>query len=1330
MIKEFYVVPWLNHDDSSLHSSKSSHSSSSSSEDTHNSTLAEDSIKNGTQGQNLISDEIGRSTSLHGSEAANHCREASTIDQNKTIHFQDIEGSVGDMNLTSNISELSMSICPIENADVNDLSSVFPWSLEEKHEFKDLSQQNSLSGRQVKSSTNQVVQEHVTMEITRNVNNTSWEGTNDKIIYTRQLSEDFTEDMELTADLMYSSRTALIDIPVNASAMPRDTGVKFSTISVPVMKPFVADPSEDQENNPMLILRHAQSTNHKTPLSPLMINASKMELTTNITFSSDDFDNHSERQDIATDNHSTNESVNQGIIDSDSSERKSRREKILGHDAESNSIIGSGNKRSRLTDQLTGQVLSPVVEMSGLNFSSWSGSQVSSSFSRTSAISSPNKDSSKNSLQDSQDKSNTKTIYFASVSAKDMEKYVGDIEITSNIPCDIQEGPIFPQSILNQGVVSDQSTETNPYELERKNMLGVEPPTDVQVNPGSSLQANILHTYISESKPSQNVSDCQLQTNTIYFGSGEAVKSEDMELTESVPFFYDIGDPEIKISSSKNKNLSSGISEEIMGNRGDQSVNSSKKNTHITPDHENQNLSAFSNMPCKSFEVTEKSSTGICPESLHGSINQKQESHAGFDQPDHAWSATGKKVKTDIIVKKTDAVKSNLMKDMGSLLTLSRRSSILQNKKVFNAKRSLGGLLLNHQDKSRRKSNIVYSDSIQDGQDEVDGMISASMCDHKINSSDIVSVFGETNSSTVSSLNIRNSAFDQSMLSEKKHQLIDSGSSKESISTVPSSKDKCQKNAQINISAANISRSGAEFEKNSFSPPVSHLGKSMYSPGKESFDETDLTDEHEMLDFTEDLNVHNLLGKCAVDEEAPEDFLQDLECVMSKAAPVTPKSQEVFFTLQDLFHSIDFDKFTSLPEDKIVLQREVQVNTIKGRLLAKIADVTKINCLQNFVREMDCRIKKLKQENMEKLDQIQRDQNKTESLLTMSKESMKPIALEMCKACRILSRSGWWQQEADHLIEYSTERETTFETFKSDRDFFRKETDGCSELIKEIDECLHEIDLIQEMKKDLNGREVKFSELNREICHMKERSEEFDNKTQFIQDRCKELASSSETISFTHEEIKEKLWWLESLSEWTLLEQSNERIVFGFLFNTLVLQVHLDRDSPESRNISDITLRGRLSSASKPWAKLSHHLAVSSIDCGVLKRKYSSLDHLSKILLDVSTVAFNSRQLNTELRQAHFNHRISINGFMLQVYILESKKRQKVCLQTKLEPHLIHSYLNSKLSWTVTTLFGTAEPDVIMKIINQVSPGHQYLTRIFSAVETILSQIKRSDPRD
>ena len=821
-----------------------------------------------------------------------------------------MDGSVGDMNLTSNITELSVSVCSIEDADLG-LSKVLPYSLKEQHESKGPKQQ-TISEQHFVSSTSHILHEHVTMQMTHNVNSTSLEGTSNNVIYTRQLSEEFTEDMELTADLMESSRAALIDIPVNASIVPRHSAVKLSVGSVPAMKPFVAAPAEDQENKPILILHHAHSTNHNTSLSPpLVMKTSEMELTMNIDRASSSVaftDSSTLRTNSGISYYSANQDVNKGDIISDSVEKKLFQES-LEHD---NDNFVSGNKRTRLTDQLTSQLLSPVVEMSGLNCSSWSGSQVSSSFNRTSAVSSSNKHRSTNSLQSfQQDKASTKTIYFGSVSTEDIESDAGDIEITNNITCDIQERPLLCGS-LKQSVFADQCTETNIPEQEKKNVPDVGPSTktvyfdsssalktsgilenagdmeltkscdDSYVNTESAQYESLLQGHLSEPKSSQSSSNSQPQTNTVYFDTGASIKSGDMEFTESVPILNeDIDDPEIKFNFSKNsvpiqEEFLPSTSEESVGNFN-LNVNSYKKTIVIDKGNKsNQNWSGSTNVTlCKSFEPAEKQSSGAASES---SLHHKQNSSVRFDQIDYEMSSTDKIFKKDSSIKKIDSVKSNLIKDMGSLLTLSRRSSILLNKNVFNARRNLDGLLLNSQDKSRRKSSTPSSDSMQDDQDEVDGMISTSACDNKINSSGIISVFNGTNTPVSSSLKERNSASAQSIFSEKKQPHSISGL-KENISIVSSSRDKnFPTSANKNKDSFTLSQTlagkshllGAGLDKNGIFSPGLVPEYAMSSPGKESLDEADLTDEHDMLDFTEDLNVHNLLGKCAVDEEAPE----------------------------------------------------------------------------------------------------------------------------------------------------------------------------------------------------------------------------------------------------------------------------------------------------------------------------------------------------------------------------------------------------------------------------------------------------------------------------
>ncbi|GFR93154.1 hypothetical protein ElyMa_002635500 [Elysia marginata] len=1437
----------------------------SSSEDTHHSTLSEDYGKNCLPQHNSISAHASRPNSVQISRAESHFQRLSSAEQNRTIHFQDLDESLGDMNLTSNISEPSMSVYPMEDHTAGTAagpSKVAPPFFYTEQQRQEKREHNGV----IVTSVSQIMQEYVTMEVTSNIHSASLQQTEDRggIGHQRQLCDEYTEDMELTADLMYSSRTALVDIPVNNAHV--SGGPTISTpaaVKFPMGSLLPAVPCEEQENNPLLILRNMQNAADNTsllrnmqnaadntPLSPPGMNSSTMELTMNLprpAFSVD-FNSCSLVEKDPRDVLSTVQSSSlKGTVDNSSVEKSA----VSGPSVDS--VVLSARPRKRLTEQLTTQILSPVVEVSGLNCSSWSGSRTSnsSSFNRTGQSSSAIKQGSisHGTLEQRQDKAApvTKTVYFGSPSAD-------GLEITRNITCDIETGvnvdqerdlsssstrvdsekvvSLEPQTktvyfdsssdAVRLGAVSEQAgdmelTETcsdSPVNLlpsrQRKELT----PQKAQSGTvyfgqneelGTAGDLELTRTYCDPSvnsvppqhqkefRSSERSSNSQAQSSTIYFGrAGDEGKLGDMELTEAVHNLSSgMEDPEVVLNFRRNSServhveLFPCTSEEAENTCQSKLITSLSKESSINVDrmgriHQSEPPSSEHSKLCRSSDLSQKPNTITVSESIDSPAQHSKTLSLEINQSCHSLQSTQKPDQNGSHTKKIDSVKNNIIKDMNGLLNLSRRTSVM-NKNMLSARRSLGGLLLSSQDKSSRRSlsnpRVLSKSLLPDSKDEVDGLISLSSAfdksHNKVNSSEIVSVFSGADSPLL--INNKSSVSNKSIALESDSPLIASGLKEKNIVVGGSlSKDK---NLSFSAQVARTSSTtlstptgktrhpSGEMDKTSSMFLTSQPEPATPSSGRESpLDDADLRDESDVL--LEDLNLQNLVGKCDVDEEALDDFLQNLECMVSTAEPQTPKSEAVF-TFEDIYKTIGFDR--SPNSEKISPQREMEVASTGGKLQAKIAVLPKIETLEVFVQNMESAVKKLQQENQSKRELMRPDLSKIGCSLATD-EGTKCAAVEMCRASRALAKSKWWQKEAGHLIEYSTIREEMFEKLHSDVERFKRETDRCSELTTEIDQCLLDIREIQQVRTDLEHEEKKLSEATVELDSLKTKSEELDVRASGIQKTSSKLVDVTGTVLSRQEKVKEQLCWIESLTEWTLLRESSEEMVFGFLFNTLVLQVQLYGSGSEVSRVSGISVRSRLAvvdvstinchntNSNNNYHNTSsyknghntnsnnnyhstnsynnghdtnsnnnYHNTNSYNNCHNKNRNnncHNTKEHSGyMLLLDVSTVVANCRQLSTEIRQAHFRHRVSINGLTLEVYVLESKKRQKIRLQTQFEAPC--TYPNMKHSWTVTLLFGNADREAIRQAAGEVDAGQQYLTRVLAAVEKTLTGSSR-----
>ncbi|GFO32263.1 kinetochore scaffold 1 [Plakobranchus ocellatus] len=1547
MIMEYYPIPWASRDDSSDHSSRSNQSSStSSSEDANEYLFSKASQQRDLSGHNSLSFPGAiESTVVQELEIRDQHHETSTFMQNKTIHFQDLDGSIGDMNLTSNIMELSTSVYQEEKDNI-DPASVLSWVCNEPScEKEDPGEQNWVASSlaQHSASTKHLTRgkDHMTMEMTHNIDTADYEDIND-FTHKRQHSDkiflertdpmlEYTEDMELTADVTYSSRAALVEI-VKPNSPTGSTQRAKKNLLKPVS---TVVRSEDQENNPLVILQTVQVKQAASVKTNSMMNDSNMELTTDVPgMLRDDSQSLSLVSAGLVSGHLTSY-VTRDFNSGDNRDKETKINIDPSRKHDENSLVAPGKKRGQLMDPLSLQALSPVMEISGLNSLSWHAGQASSSLHRSSMADSlaepisPDKSVMQNSVTDQgQVEPSTKTMYFGSHETSHaqgpvMMENAGDMELTK--PCMtsvIDTAATWPESMqyhedipvsglrhsymdqdveMNVSMPSQEhmepSTKTmyfgsseapqalDPMIMESAGDMELTKPCITSViDTNASWPASIQHKVQAYHGPedastSDRISSLDFnespgtdlrkdasplgsekQAKTIYFGSGGAAgESGDMELTdavllcskgrkhgnedddnfginttvsgqslhssipseESIPNLVD-QNSQLNPAQTNNLNRSGRLQETVAGslNKQERCINKGNDETDaglntLSTSHQSKQSGHYCNHEAdvglnelstshqskqsghysltsverdpKYFDCTgiqnelrsenfkSSLSVGICHDSEASSAGTLEISSQPNRNPsesskllEHHRLVPSIKIANNDISKKKDVVKNKLVKEMGNFLSLSRRSSNIFN--VRNPRKSFGGLLLGDHDKGssiscrdfseQQTKSLTQSSNVNNSEDEVDGRINFSVRDTSLNklfqdlgeadcslanisglkeknpmslvspfgktvSSEVISVFSETSSSQVDSKNsiggtvpYEHNSVVMASRSNKAKSPLQTPSRVENSFTGSS---QIQKHSLTNTSSEKISSTFLPVPNRSISNQVSCPPESVEPGLSESAsmgNDADLTEEHEMLDLTEELNIHNVLGECTIDEEVVEDGLQDLKCAMSEGVYPEPVPEKPF-TLPEMYDLIGFDN-TTAPQDEILPQMQVGNSSIAQRLTDKIAVLPQIEALQQFVKTMDHIVNKLREENSERIAVAREDLSKVNSLLIQGKDNLRLRALEMCKACRRSSRTKWRQYSADHLIEHSSLRERAFGKFNSDVEFFKKDTSKSLDLAKEIDKCLQEVNLIQEVNKELRQQETKLAGTKNERNELRQKSEQLDTQVKSIKASEEELTHNAEKTVAAQEEVEEQLYWLRSFTEWHLLQQSDKEMHFGFLFNTLVLQVGFEDFSVDDRRITSLTLKSRLAGASKPWAKLSHHLAATSIDCVALKNQYSSRDQLSKLLLDVSTVVCNCRHLGAEIRQAHLKYRVSIHACTLQVYILERKHRQKIRLQTHFESPC--DYPNSKLSWSAISIFGNADSETIVQAINQVLPGHQYLTRALTAVETSLVQ--------
>ncbi|CAL1545308.1 unnamed protein product, partial [Lymnaea stagnalis] len=232
------------------------------------------------------------------------------------------------------------------------------------------------------------------------------------------------------------------------------------------------------------------------------------------------------------------------------------------------------------------------------------------------------------------------------------------------------------------------------------------------------------------------------------------------------------------------------------------------------------------------------------------------------------------------------------------------------------------------------------------------------------------------------------------------------------------------------------------------------------------------------------------------------------------------------------------------------------------------------------------------------------------------------------------------------------------------------------DLMGDIDQCLQEVDVLTSQQRVLEAEENKLKEIESETAQLKIQCDDMANKVSSLQEDNQEALKRIAVAKKEVEAVEDKITWMHSLTEWSLLDNTETQMDFGFLFGTIALQVKLTSPREE---ILEVALKSRIGEQSRPWAKFVHNLAMSSIDCDTLMRSYKDYSQLRLLLNDVSLVSLNCRLLVDELKLIHLQHHLTLTENRVTIVMKNREVLCKLQLDTEIKPN---TYPDTPLHWT------------------------------------------------
>ncbi|NWW88186.1 KNL1 protein, partial [Rhynochetos jubatus] len=294
------------------------------------------------------------------------------------------------------------------------------------------------------------------------------------------------------------------------------------------------------------------------------------------------------------------------------------------------------------------------------------------------------------------------------------------------------------------------------------------------------------------------------------------------------------------------------------------------------------------------------------------------------------------------------------------------------------------------------------------------------------------------------------------------------------------------------------------------------------------------------------------------------------------------------------------------------------------------------------------------------------------------------------------------------------------------------------ELLKEAESCLVALEADSywdEWEADCGDETAEGKNLKKELESLKAQEEE-------LQRELSDLETQNEQMLVQMNQLKEEEKSCQELlekydfTEWEIAEWSEQRAVFNFLYDSVVLTVvfgpPVDGDvfgEDPSRKIVSLNFESLLDEEQAPASScLVQRLIFQFIESqGCWQEKCPTLYYLPQVLHDISLVVSRCKTLGEEIEflerwGGKFNLlKMSISDTTVKLLFSASTAFAKFELTLSLPAN----YPSTSLPFTVQNQIGNIGEEEISAVLSDVPVGYHYLRRIVSSIHQNLLQHPR-----
>ncbi|XP_072172389.1 uncharacterized protein [Diadema setosum] len=194
---------------------------------------------------------------------------------------------------------------------------------------------------------------------------------------------------------------------------------------------------------------------------------------------------------------------------------------------------------------------------------------------------------------------------------------------------------------------------------------------------------------------------------------------------------------------------------------------------------------------------------------------------------------------------------------------------------------------------------------------------------------------------------------------------------------------------------------------------------------------------------------------------------------------------------------------------------------------------------------------------------------------------------------------------------------------------------------------------------------------------------------------------------------RQEVIMIQRLQEWKLTEFADNCYKFSFLCDSLIVVAQYGDDA----QLSGLKMESRLADDACASAQLAHSVFFSSIDDERLKSLYPTRAALPLLMQHLSDIAIQARLLEAECSEVDFWHPITVTRNRLSVKFFSEEAHSMFSVHLDLLPG---QYPATPIPCTCTVRFGSIREESICEVMNSVTPGWRYVTRLVSTIKDLV----------